>query len=93
MQIYVHIKPNSSPSGVLSQESIPQEKFGIFGKHSSGSNSGNIIALKVAVGAAPVDGSANEELMRVLAEYYNVPKSRISIVRGDKSRYKVIEVS
>ena len=38
------------------------------------------------------DGQANKRLLEILSSYFNVPKSRIRIVRGSKSRDKVIEV-
>jgi uncharacterized protein (TIGR00251 family) len=45
--------------------------------------------LEVAVAAAPVDGAANEELVRTLAEHFDVPKSTIAIVSGQASRLKL----
>ncbi len=38
------------------------------------------------------DGEANKAVIRQLAEYFQVPKSSISLVRGEKSQHKVIEV-
>lgn len=42
--------------------------------------------------ARAVEGRANEAVMKLLAEYMNVPKSRVRIVRGMKSRHKIIEI-
>ncbi len=39
-----------------------------------------------------VDGNANVGLVRVLAEYFDVPKSDVSIVRGHASRTKVVSI-
>ncbi len=39
-----------------------------------------------------VDGKANEALVRVLAEHFAVPKSKVTIVRGQASRTKIIEI-
>ena len=39
------------------------------------------------------DGEANEGLVRVLAEYFGVAKSRVRIVGGAKSRLKKVEIS
>lgn len=47
-------------------------------------------ALEVAVAAPPVDGAANEELVRTLAEHFEVPKSTIEIVSGHGSRVKLV---
>ncbi|MBK7890187.1 MAG: YggU family protein [Bdellovibrionales bacterium] len=46
-------------------------------------------ALKIKIGAPPVDGKANEELTLFLAELLNVSKRSITLVKGDKSRAKV----
>ena len=48
--------------------------------------------LRVQLAAPPVDGAANEELVRVLAEALGVSPSAIEIVRGEKSRVKQIRV-
>jgi uncharacterized protein len=48
--------------------------------------------LKVHVTAPAVDGKANNALLLLLAEYLEVRKSDIEILRGEKSRNKVIGV-
>jgi uncharacterized protein YggU (UPF0235/DUF167 family) len=42
--------------------------------------------------APPVDGKANEECVRYLAEWAGVPRSRVRIVTGATSRRKVVEI-
>lgn len=49
-------------------------------------------SLKVKLKNSPVDGRANDELIRILAEYYQVSKSQIAIVKGSRSKNKVAEV-
>ena len=49
--------------------------------------------LRVSVKAPSRDGKANEAVIRVLSEYFHIPKTRISILRGETSRQKVIEIS
>ena len=49
--------------------------------------------FKVYVNAPAVDGKANKALIEVLSEYFNVRKSSVRIVRGEKSREKVVEVN
>ena len=39
------------------------------------------------------DGEANEGLVRVLAEYFGVAKSHVTIVGGAKSHLKKVEIS
>ncbi len=38
------------------------------------------------------EGQANKRLIEILSKYLNVPKSRIRIVKGIKSRDKIVEV-
>ena len=49
-------------------------------------------AWKLSLGAPPVDGKANEECVRFLAEWAGVPRSRVRIVTGLTSRIKVVEI-
>lgn len=49
--------------------------------------------LRVYTNAAPTDGAANAAVIKMLAKYYDVPKSRISIVRGETSHDKIIEIA
>ncbi len=48
--------------------------------------------LKVRVRARPVEGEANNALIRVLAKALGVSRSKVSIQRGGQSRTKMIEV-
>lgn len=48
--------------------------------------------LQVRVSAPPVDGAANEALLRLLAKRLGVPRSALTIVLGDTARTKVVEV-
>lgn len=49
--------------------------------------------LKAYLNAPPVDGKANAALIKLLSEYYNVKKSSVKIVKGLKSRDKVVELT
>ena len=49
-------------------------------------------ALKVALTAPPVDGAANDALRKMLAKALGVPKSCVEIVRGERSRQKLVRV-
>jgi uncharacterized protein len=49
-------------------------------------------ALKVRLHAPPVDGAANDELIDFLSKKLNVPKRSISILAGQSSRAKIIEI-
>lgn len=47
--------------------------------------------LIVYLRAKPHDGEANEALIKVLSKYFSVPKTSITITRGQKSRTKLVE--
>lgn len=49
--------------------------------------------LEVAIAAPPVDGAANEELVRVLGEYFDVPKTTIEVARGHSGRSKIVRIA
>jgi len=49
-------------------------------------------ALKVRITAPPVDGQANEHLLRFLAKSFAVPRSRISLEQGASGRVKRVTV-
>jgi hypothetical protein len=48
--------------------------------------------LLVRVTAPPVDGAANEALVRLLSKRLRVAKGAVRIVSGDTSRTKTVEV-
>jgi len=49
-------------------------------------------SIKVYVSKPPADGLANEAVIKLLSDYLKVPKSRLSIVSGLKSRNKVVQI-
>ncbi len=49
--------------------------------------------LRVRLAAPPVDGAANEELMRTLARALKLPRSAIEIAAGQRSKLKRVCVS
>jgi uncharacterized protein len=49
-------------------------------------------ALEVALAAPPVDGAANEELIRVLAATLDLPRRSVTLVRGETSQKKLVSV-
>ena len=49
-------------------------------------------ALKVRLHSPPVNGQANEELVKFLSEKLGVSRSSIRIIGGQSSRRKTVEV-
>lgn len=49
-------------------------------------------ALRVRVAAPPVEGAANEELLRTLSRALNVPSRALSIRSGHASKIKQVRV-
>ncbi|HEX9391781.1 MAG TPA: DUF167 domain-containing protein [Usitatibacteraceae bacterium] len=45
-------------------------------------------ALKVRLAAPPIEGRANQELRRFLAELFQVPQRNVNLVSGEASRQK-----
>ena len=50
-------------------------------------------AVKIALSSPPVDGKANQELCRMLAERCGVPKSAVELVSGKTGRSKVVKIT
>ena len=48
--------------------------------------------LKVRVQVPAVDGKANKALIEVLAKFFKVKKRNIMIIRGERSRDKVVGI-
>jgi len=49
-------------------------------------------AVKIKLNKPPKDGQANAECCSVVAKYFGVPKTRVSVLRGMTSRQKTILV-
>lgn len=49
-------------------------------------------ALKVKLHAPPVDGKANAELCRFLAETLGLPRHAVTLVAGDTARHKRVRI-
>lgn len=50
-------------------------------------------AILVKLGAPPVEGKANESLLRFMAQICDVPRRDVSLMSGGKTRNKVIRVN
>jgi len=48
--------------------------------------------LYIKITAPPVEGAANEAILKFLAKELKVKKSQVSLEKGDKSREKVFKI-
>ncbi|MEW6610241.1 MAG: DUF167 domain-containing protein [Patescibacteria group bacterium] len=46
----------------------------------------------IKVNAPPTEGKANAAAIKLLAQHFNIPQSRISLLSGHRGRYKTIEI-
>lgn len=46
----------------------------------------------VAVKAAPIEGKANEAIMKALAKHFKIAPSKIRLISGEKSKIKRFEI-
>jgi uncharacterized protein (TIGR00251 family) len=49
-------------------------------------------SLKIRLSAPPVDGAANDSLVKFLADIFAVPRRAIKILAGESSRTKIVEI-
>jgi len=49
-------------------------------------------ALRVRIAAAPVAGAANQELIKLLAKSFKLPKNAVQIISGSTSKNKVVRI-
>ena len=61
------------------------KRSGISGLH------GN--ALKIRLAAAPIEGRANEALLKFIAELFGVPLRQVELKQGGQSRHKVVAIT
>jgi len=77
-KIAIFAKPNAKKSALLRR------------LHSTDNR--NPGGIEVAIAAPPVDGKANEELVRFLAKLLGVRKSDLEIASGEGGRTKIVLV-
>ncbi|MCC6154246.1 MAG: DUF167 domain-containing protein [Candidatus Hydrogenedentes bacterium] len=49
--------------------------------------------IRVSLTAPPVDGAANDALLRYLSDLLQLPRRAITIVSGEKSRDKILAIA
>lgn len=50
-------------------------------------------AVKLALTAPPVDGKANQAVIEFFADFFDIPRSSVTIASGETSRNKVVRIS
>ena len=48
--------------------------------------------IAIGITAEPEKGKANKELIEKISKHFDVPKSNVRIISGEKSRKKLVEV-
>ncbi len=48
--------------------------------------------LKIKISQPPEDGKANKALIELLSEYFDVKKNMVTIIAGEKSTHKIVEI-
>jgi uncharacterized protein (TIGR00251 family) len=49
-------------------------------------------SYRVKIDAPAIEGEANKRLIEILAEYFNVQKSSVKILKGFKNRNKIVSI-
>ncbi|MBS3170989.1 DUF167 domain-containing protein [Candidatus Woesearchaeota archaeon] len=49
--------------------------------------------LKVYVKKPAIDNKANKEIIELLGKFFEVKKKNVKIIKGEKSRNKIVEIS
>lgn len=50
-------------------------------------------ALKIKLAAPPIEGRANDALLRFIADIFAVPLRNVELKQGGQSRHKVVAIS
>jgi uncharacterized protein (TIGR00251 family) len=73
------------PDATLTVRLQPRAKRNAIGEERDG-------VLRVTVAAPPVDGKANAALCKLIAKQAGVARGRVTVIRGERSREKVVRV-
>jgi uncharacterized protein (TIGR00251 family) len=50
-------------------------------------------ALKIRLAAPPIEGRANDALLKFIAEFFGVPLRQVELKQGGQSRHKVVAIT
>ncbi|OIR18433.1 hypothetical protein GALL_17620 [mine drainage metagenome] len=51
------------------------------------------MALKIRLAAPPVEGRANDALLKFIAESFGVPLRQVELKQGGQSRHKIVAIT
>ncbi|KKP94405.1 MAG: hypothetical protein UR99_C0043G0010 [Candidatus Moranbacteria bacterium GW2011_GWD2_36_12] len=88
MRIYIKVSPRSSKNEIYPVKSSllrGAEQFDGVNKDFYGE-------YRVKLTAPPVDGAANEMLIKLLSQHFKVSKSMINIVGGKTAKIKMVDI-
>lgn len=76
MRLALKVIPNAKKSEAVDWEDDPR--------------AGRVLKLRIA--APPVEGKANRAVILFLSAWLDVPRSAVSLLRGESARLKVVEL-
>jgi uncharacterized protein (TIGR00251 family) len=85
MRVFVKAKPGAKDEKI---EPPPAKLWQV----SNSDTSENKEWFKVWVKEPPLQGKANEAIIKVLADYFKVSKSQVKLISGSATKQKVFEI-
>lgn len=76
MKIVVKLTPNAGKNEIIGWDNAAPEQP----------------VLNVRVTAVPENGKANDALIKLLSKEWKIPKSEITIIRGETARLKTLKI-
>ncbi|MCK4591907.1 DUF167 domain-containing protein [Candidatus Parcubacteria bacterium] len=88
MKFKCKVITRASKNEVLGIDNLNQSGLGFKNK-----NGNELPFFKIYLTAVPVDGKANTELIKLLSKELDISKNKISIIKGEKNKEKIIEIN
>lgn len=85
MKFKCKVITRSSRNEIVGLEQLKQNKFDFDSDE-------NLPLIKVYLTAVPVEGKANKELIKLLANKLGISKSKIIILKGERDKNKILEI-
>ncbi len=85
MKILVRAKPKAKEN-TIQRISQPKLDFDSNGKE-------EMATYKISVKALPVNGKANEAIVKIIAEYFDTSPSFVKLISGQNSKQKIFDVN